>query len=98
MEDIALGTLPREMYGSDEDDSSSEEGDDLVAAEGLTIQANLDQDNNTSSRCKVYESRDHDWRDLGTGSCSCQIINVRDDNDCVTDASAWITWNTVADF
>lgn len=98
MEDIALGALPREMYGNDEDDSSSEEGGDLVAAEGLTIQANLDQDKSTSSRCKVYESRDHDWRDHGTGSCSCQIINVRDDNDCVTNASAWTTWNTVADF
>jgi len=88
MEDIALGTLPREMYGSDEDDSSGEEGDESVVAGGLMTQGYLDQDKGTSTRCTVYDIRDNDWYDLGTGFCSCQILYVRDDNDCVTNTSA----------
>ncbi len=36
MEDIALGTLPREMYGSDTDGSTSGEDEDLTAAKALS--------------------------------------------------------------
>ncbi len=32
---------------------------------------------NDKKRVKVYELRDNDWFDRGTGFCTGQIINVR---------------------
>ena len=39
---------------------------------------------NDKKRVKVYELRDNDWFDRGTGFCTGQVINVGDMNtvDC----------------
>ena len=42
MEDIALGTLPRDMYDSDADGSIHEDDDDSATAESPSARAHLD--------------------------------------------------------
>lgn len=42
----------------------------------MALQAPVASD---KKRVKVYELRDNDWFDRGTGFCTGQIINVRSD-------------------
>ena len=69
--------LPSHLAGDDDDDDDDDEGGDigpdpLMMAQPVPHQATTDK-----KRVKVYELRNNDWFDRGTGFCSATVTTVR---------------------